>query len=380
MKILNVNMSIDSITGGGTAERTFQMSRFLARKGVDCTVMTTELGLTEGRLAAMKGVDVVALPCLLKRFYIPSFISGEIRKVVGDADIIHFMNHWTFINALVYSIAKKLRKPYVVCPAGALPFYGRSKALKKIYNRTVGYDMIRGAQGHIAITEGEISHFRDYGVGEKKITIIPNGIDAEAFQERNDKGFRRKFKLSDNPFVLFVGRLNVIKGPDILLDAFCCLRDRLKGIDLVFAGPDEGMRSHLKVGVEKADVADRVHFIDYIDGEDKSRAYHAAALLAIPSRQEAMSIVVLEAGITGTPVLLTDRCGFDVESIGGGLVVSASVDGVRYGLSRLLEEKSHDLKTLGEKLKRHVSEYYSWDVIIDKYINLYREIMETSRK
>lgn len=380
MRILNVNMSLDPVMGGGTAERTFQMSRYLAGAGMECTILTTDLGLTEERLTAMKGVDVVALPCLLKRFYIPSFLPSEIRKVVEEADIIHLMNHWTFINALVYYAAKKLSKPYVVCPAGALLFYGRSKAIKKIYNRTVGYDMISGAQGHVAISEGEVPHFRDYGVDENKITLIPNGVDAEAFQERNDKEFRLKFGLGDNPFILFVGRLNVIKGPDILLDAFCLLRDRLKGIDLVFAGPDEGMRSHLKVGGEKAGVADRVHFIDYIDGRDKSRAYHAAELLVIPSRQEAMSIVVLEAGITGTPVLLTDRCGFDVESIGGGLVVSASADGVRDGLLRLLEEKPHGLKSLGEKLRRHVSEHYTWDVVIDKYIKLYREILATGRK
>ncbi len=46
-----------------------------------------------------------------------------------------------------------------------------------------------------------------------------------------------------------------------------------------------------------------------LEGEEKSSAYHAANLFAIPSRQEAMSIFVLETGIT-TPVLITDQCGF----------------------------------------------------------------------
>jgi glycosyltransferase involved in cell wall biosynthesis len=88
-----------------------------------------------------------------------------------------------------------------------------------------------------------------------------------------------------------------------------------------------------------------------------------------------MSIVVLEAGIVGTPVILTDRCGFnEVEKVGGGLVVSASVAGIREGLIRMLS-RPEDAQTAGEKLKNHVLRNYTWEVLIERYLRMYDEII-----
>ena len=121
MKILNVNISLDPVSGGGTAERTFQMSRFLAKTGVDCSILVTDQGLTPDRLKELQGIEVLACTCLSKRFYIPRRSYKKIWKLVERADIVHLMNHWSFLNALVYLMARALHKPYVVCPAGALP-------------------------------------------------------------------------------------------------------------------------------------------------------------------------------------------------------------------------------------------------------------------
>lgn len=375
MKVLNVNMSLDPVTGGGTAERTFQISKFLAKVGIECTVLTTDLGLTPERIKAMERVRIIALPCLFRRFYVPKFSYKQIKNIVKDADVVHLMGHWTFINALVYFIAHRLNKPYVICPAGALPIYGRSKFIKQLYNWVIGSKIIRNANGHIAIAVNEINQFQDYGVEVNKISIIPNGINIEDFQTANIADFRRKYGFGDAPFMLFVGRLNSIKGPDLLLRAFCNVKDKFSNYHLAFAGPDGGMLSELKDMVIEFSASDRVHFLGYLGGADKFQAYHAADLLVIPSRQEAMSIVVLEAGITGTPVLLTDQCGFDeMERIGGGMVVPASVDGLKKGLLGILKNPDK-LTAIGGKLKKHVIANYTWEKIINKYIDLYRQVL-----
>ena len=88
LKILNVNMSIDPIEGGGTAERTFQMSRQLAKAGVDCTILTLDLGLTAARREGLGSVELIALPCLNRRFYLPQVSIGRIKSIVAKADII----------------------------------------------------------------------------------------------------------------------------------------------------------------------------------------------------------------------------------------------------------------------------------------------------
>ena len=379
MRILNVNMSLDPVTGGGTAERTFQISKFQAKVGIECTVLTTDLGLTPERIKAMERVRIIALPCLFKRFYVPKFSYKQIKNIVKDADVVHLMCHWTFINALVYFIAHRLNKPYVVCPAGALSIYGRSWIIKKIYNYVIGKKIIRNANGHIAIAVNEIDQFQAYGVEAGKISIISNGINAEEFQISNIAKFRKKYGLSNDPFIMFMGRLNYIKGPDLFLHAFCNVKEMLQDFRLVFVGPDGGMLAGLKKMAVEFGADDRVHFLGYLGGAEKSQAYHAADLLVIPSRQEAMSIVVLEAGITGTPVLLTDQCGFnEVDSIGGGQIVPASIDGLQKGLIEILRDPAQ-LKSMGANLKKYVYEYFTWDAVINKYLKLYRQILNTRR-
>lgn len=375
MKILNVIMSLDPINGGGTAERTFQISKFLAKAGVGCTVLTTNLGLTPERIKSLDGVDVIPLPCLFKRFYIPKFSYREIKHIVESVDIVHLMGHWALINALVYFVARRLKKPYVVCPAGELPIYGRSKFLKMFFNKIIGKKIILNAKKHIAISTNEIIQFQTYGVNLDKISVIPNGIDPEQFVRHDDQNFRSKFGLGAHPFILFVGRLNYIKGPDLLLKAFCNIKDVLQDYHLVFVGPDEGLLSSLKKIAAAYDIEDRVHFIGYLGGDNKSQAYYASELLVIPSRQEAMSIVVLEAGITGTPVLLTVQCGFmDIERSDGGLVVESSVNALQLGLIELLKNPA-ELKKRGGNLKKYINDHFSWEIIIDKYQKVYKEIL-----
>jgi glycosyltransferase involved in cell wall biosynthesis len=375
IKILNVNMSLDPVAGGGTAERTLQMSKFLAKAGINCTILTTNSGLREQHFGKLKNLNIVLLPTLVDRFFIPNSGLLKIKRIIKDVDIVHLMNHWTLINALVYFIARSLRKPYVVCPAGALTIRGRSEIMKKLYNFIVGRNIIRSANRCIAISPNEEEQFHAYGVSKEKITHIPNCINPDDFQENDNVGFRRKFGLGEAPFILFMGRLNAIKGPDLLLHAFCHAKEKLKNFHLVFAGPDEGMLTELKRIAADHGAGNRVHFIGYIEGNDKSHAYHAADLFVIPSRKEAMSIVALEAGVTGTPVLLTDQCGFDdVARVHGGLMVSATVDGLQHGLVEMLQDKD-SLAAMGMKLKEHVISNFTWDIIVERYRTLYNGIL-----
>ena len=375
MRVLNVNMSLDPVSGGGTAERTFQISNSLVRAGLKCDVLTINLNLSDERIEQLNGINLIALECLIERYYIPKLSQRIIKDAVANADIIHLMNHWTILNALVYISVRRHKKPYVVCPAGALPLFGRSQRVKYLYNKFIGNNIISKANGHVAIAVNEIGHFQKYGVEPDKVSLIPNGINPEDFKWSDVDNFRRKYGLDDSPFILFVGRLNSIKGPDLLLNAFKKISEAFNDYHLVFAGPDGGMLSELKNKSEEMKITNRVHFTGYLGGEEKSSAYRAASLLAIPSRQEAMSIVVLEAGIMGTPVLLTDQCGLDeVERIGGGKVVNATVDALQKGLSKIL--KNHDkLKSMGSNLKKHVINNYTWEKIINQYIDLYRQVL-----
>lgn len=373
MRVLNVNDMLDPVTGGGTAERTFQMSRALAKAGVACMVLTTDAGLTPERVSGLGAVELTVCPCIWKRFFVPRIPYRKIRALVERADVVHLMGHWSVLNAIVYLIASRMNKPYAVCPAGALPVYGRSKILKTIYNWLVGYRLIRNARHCIAVTPAEVPQFERYGVPPEKVHVIPNGIAPEDLPAPDPSSFRTRHALGDAPSILFVGRLNHIKGPDLLLEAFCNQKDALDGYQLVFVGPDGGLLATLQDMARQRGVAERVRFVGFVGGADKYQAYFAAKLLVIPSRQEAMSIVVLEAGATGTPVLLTDQCGIsEVAQYGGGEVVEASVAGLEKGLLSLLRDRAA-LERMGAALKTYVERTYLWDNLVPRYLALYRQ-------
>lgn len=374
MRVLNVNAMLDPVTGGGTAERTIQMSRALRDAGVDCSILTTNIGLSVESTPELGGIHVTAFRCLLKRYYIPLARYKTIKREVESVDVVHLMGHWTVLNALVFMAARGMRKPYVVCPAGALLVYGRSKMLKRFYNWIVGRRIVRKASAWIAITNDECAQFVAYGVRRDMVTIIPNGVNPPDFPREGAARFKEKHGIGNRPFILFVGRLNAIKGPDILLEAFCHGQQLWPDWHLVFAGPDGGLLNSLKSHAANSSARDRIHFIGYVGGAEKSAAYQAADLLVIPSCQEAMSIVVLESGISGTPALLTDQCGFDVvERIGGGKVVPATVEGVQAGLVVMLSDRAK-LAVMGNRLRDYVRDNYTWDVVVRMYLGLYRKL------
>ena len=379
-RILNVNPSIDLQIGGGTAERTFQMSRFLAQQAnVSCTVLSLDIDASTARIQALLPARNVALPCLWKRFYLPRGGWHTIQRLVAEADVIHLMGHWSVLNYLVYVAACRAGKPYVVCPAGALPIFGRSVILKRLYNFFAGRSIIQNATACIAVTPSELPHFEQYGVPPAKVLVIPNGVNEADFPLSDQQAFLKKYRLPDAPIVLFMGRLNPIKGPDLLLEAFIRVRDQLAGFQLVFAGPDGGLLEQLRHIAEQAGMGQCVHFLGYLSGTEKSAAYRSARLLVVPSRQEAMSIVAIEAGMCGTPVLLTDQCGFGkVKEVDSRLEVPATVHGLEMGLMQLLGD-ANALTEIAPAWKRFVQQHFTWDAIGPEYLHLYQRIQEGGR-
>lgn len=88
MKILNVSSTIDPVTGGGEAERSFQMSKFLAQSGADCRVLTVDTGLTAGR----KGLVLTdSTPALFEKHMEEAVNSVRARD---DEHRIVFLKSW----------------------------------------------------------------------------------------------------------------------------------------------------------------------------------------------------------------------------------------------------------------------------------------------
>jgi glycosyltransferase involved in cell wall biosynthesis len=374
MRILSVSALLDPVSGGGTAERTLQLARAMSRAGLEVDLLATDSGL-EGKAAPDAGAAKVhLLATRSERFLYPRVAPGELERLVGAADVVHLCNHWTMLNLMVARVARTLATPWVVNPAGALPLFGRSRLLKRAYNALGGRRLVAEAAAWIAITHRETDDFRDYGVDPARVDVVPNGIEPDEYTGGDAASFRRRFGLGKQRIVLFVGRMNEIKGPDLLLEAFRREAGALAGCALVFVGPDGGMRATLE-GAARALGPGRVVFTGWLGGKDKLDAYAAADLVVIPSRQEAMSLVALEAGACGKPVLMTDRCGFDdAVACGGAHAVAPDADALARALATMMA--SGHLAAMGATLRRQVLAQYTWQASVERYRAIFGRILK----
>jgi glycosyltransferase involved in cell wall biosynthesis len=360
MRVLNVVSVLSAHDGGGNAERTAQLSRELARSGDKCTVLTLDIGNPEARRTQLGAAQLILVPSLNRRFQVPDLVTFSLTDIVHKADVIHLMGYWSLLCVAVARIAERQGIPYVISPAGALPLFGRSQLIKRLFNQLVGHRMVRRASGWIAVTAAELPDFQSYGVDPLRVNLIPNGVvEADFATAPISSGLM----LPRGPFVLFMGRLNRIKGPDLLLDAFIQVAQRFPQLELVFAGPDEGLEPGLRRRAQEAGLVARVHFLGFVSGTGKTMAYRAASILVVPSRQEAMSIVAVEAGVCGTPVLMTDQCGLDdLREVDSELVVQATPQALAIGLIAALADEAR-LREWGLTWQGIVRQRFLWSDI-----------------
>lgn len=376
MKILVVVENIDEKTGGGATERARQLANNFVKNN-EVSLLTTGANLSnisDPISNLNRKIKTLVLPCILKRFYVPYPRVFQLNNLIKESDFIHIVNHWTVLNILVFFLIKLNNKPYSISPLGSLTIYGRSKLKKVIYNYLIGRKIINSANLCIVATENEVPELLKLNTLKEKIVHIPNGINEAEYQNKNQDLILKNNHLLNVSYILFVGRFTKIKGPDMLLNAFLKIHKDFPMLNLVFIGPDEGMKNQLEEETKKNLLSHKVHFLGYVSREEKSSIIQGSEFVVIPSRKEAMSIVVLEAGISGKPALMTDQCGFDeLEKMKGGLIAEANSESISCGLKKMLSQG--DLNKMGSNLKEEVLKKYLWSKVADSHVENYKKVI-----
>jgi D-inositol-3-phosphate glycosyltransferase len=165
----------------------------------------------------------------------------------------------------------------------------------------------------VANTPGEADALqRLYGARREQLAVAPPGVDLVRFQPRDPSRLRRKLKLEGHRVVLFAGRLEPLKGPDTLLDAFGLLlvrEDVRDPVQLIFVGDDSSdgamvdQRRGLEARVRKLGLEGRVCFLGARPQDRLALLYCLADVVVVPSHTESFGLVALEAQACGTPVV-----------------------------------------------------------------------------
>jgi len=376
---------------GGPVNAVYQISKKLARRGHEVVIYTSDAKDFGSRLNIefsdkIDGMKVYRFRNLsmiyvkkLKLFITPKMFLYA-KKGVNTFDIIHLHEYRTFQNIIIHHYARRYGVPYVLQAHGSLPRIGSWRRLKWFYDVLFGYRLLRDASKVIALNQMEAEHYKNMGVPEERIAIIPNGIDLSEYANLPPQGaFKRKFGISeDKKVILYLGRIHRIKGIDLLIKAYAYLIKKMGNKDavLVIAGPDDGYLNEAKALADSLRVSDSVMFVGPLYGKDKLVAYVDSDLCALPSRYEMFPMVLLEAYACGKPIIASNVRGLKELIIDGETALLFEAGSFRQMAEKmiyLLNDVNIALE-IGKKARLLVEEKYSIDKVVNMLEKLYIEV------
>jgi len=170
-------------------------------------------------------------------------------------------------------------------------------------------DLAQNCHHIIAPTEKEKEELvRHYGALPERIGVVPCGVNLEQFKPVDKESARQYLGFSNDKIILFVGRIDPLKGIDKLIKAIPYLRN-IRGLRLVVIGGGEQNQREIEQLQKLScnlNIQDSVTFLGLIKHAQLPYFYSAADVCVVPSYYESFGLVALESLACGTPVVATD--------------------------------------------------------------------------
>lgn len=375
---------------GGPVKSVHELSRKLVELGAEVTVYTTNadgpetLGVPTDRACLLDGVKVHYFPVEKPRSYFRSTcLNRALQDRVHHFDLVHI--NWLYVYPTLAAARHCLRQkvPYLLAPRGmldpnAIAMKGALK--KKLYLHLLEKKHLCGSKGLHFTSRGERDQAAASGWALPSY-VVGNGLDLDAYGAPPETGaFGDCFpETQGKRLVLFLGRLNFIKGLDLLARAWPQVVREIPEAHLVLAGPDddgygEKVRGWLKAG----GVLQSVTFAGMLTGAEKLAALAAAEVFVASSYLESFGMAIVEAMACKKPVVVTDRVNIspEIKEAQAGLVTACDPEEISRALVRLLQDPEN-AHVIGENGYRLVERRFTWDMAATEMLRVYAEILET---
>lgn len=372
---------------GGLNVYVLQTALHLARRGVEVEIFTRATssadpatvrvapGVLVRNVAAgpFEGLDKYDLPTQLCAFT-AGVLRAEANHDPGHYDIVH-SHYW--LSGQVGWLARD---------RWAVPLVHTAHTLAAVKNaaladgdapepplRAVGeQQVVDEADRLIVNTESEAHQLVSlHNADPRRIDVVHPGVDLQTFSPGDRTAARAALGLpAGDRIVAFVGRIQPLKAPDVLLRAAALLPD----VRVLIAGgpsgsglaaPDTLVRLAAELGV-----ADRVSFLPPQSRDQLVNVYRAADLVAVPSYSESFGLVAVEAQACGTPVVAAAVGGLPVavaDGRSGALVVGHGAGAWAAAIAGLLDA---DAAALSRGAIEHAGRF-SWDHTVDALLASY---------
>ena len=386
MRILQISKYYyPAMTFGGPVRCVYNLAKYLGQRGHSVTVITTDaLDInTNVRIRdqhqVSENVEIFRFPNLTRTygfFFTPTMLRF-LAKNTRDFDLVHLHEFRTFQN-LAFYFTNTLKIPYVITLHGQLftEYVGDSLGsvlLRTAFDLIFGKRLLKGANKILTLNKSETKKCIQRGVDPQNIAILPNGIDPEDFSHLPKKGeFKSRYGINEAKMILYVGRINKRKGIDVLINACSRLFTNREDAKLVIAGADDGYLNEAKELAMSLNLHSRAIFTGGLPRRDILAAYNDADVVVCAGAQEGFPVVILEAGIMGKPIIVSNDSGLDFVREGGfGLTVEyGNVSQLMQTLDTVLSNESISSQ-LCHNAKKFVRENYAWEFVGKKVEDVY---------
>ncbi len=375
---------------GGMNVYVRELARELARQGHRVDIFTRREG--EGpeltapapnlRLAQLPAGPPAPLDKELLAPFVPAF-SGEMRRFAAERgemyDLVH-SHYWQGV-AAAEPFARAIGAPHLAMFHTLGEVKNRARVSEQEPGERIRRERDLAASADAILTASAHEHAllaRYYDADPARMASIPCGVDTDRFRPLVRDECRRALGIEgDRPTLLWVGRLEKLKGVDILIDALAQIEDP-EALLLVVGGDAHGraLRAELEAQVRAAGLEASVRFCGTVAHDQLPVWYSAADVCVVPSYYESFGLVAVEAMACGTPV---------VASRVGGLV-STVTDGVNGYLipwrcpepfAEKLEVliRNPELRANFARAARRSVERFRWDAIARRMTALYERVI-----
>jgi glycosyltransferase involved in cell wall biosynthesis len=279
-----------------------------------------------------------------------------------DCDLVHA--EWT-LSAAAAAIGKPLHHHRVLATLQGSDLF---RVTTSAAGRTATKLALRGCDRVTVLSQALAQRAIALGVPQERLDIIPNGVDTRVFTPLAEE--------DREEVALFVGSLIPRKGPEYLLAALPAILARRPRLRLVLIGdgPQEG---ELKAQVERLGVGHSVSFLGFLTQADVRVWMRRARVFVLPSIEEGLGVVLLEALATGTPIVASNVDGIPdvVTKDVGALVPARSAEALAGAILETLRDSTR-WRELSANARQRAECTYDWQHIAASYTAVYRRLVQ----
>ena len=294
---------------------------------------------------------------------------GLLKKL--RPDVVHINGCWQPQLLFFQRAAQSLRIPVVLSPHGMLEpwivkrhYWTRKWPAIQLYQR----GLVKRADYLHATAEKEKDNLLRLG-WNARIAVIPNAVNIEELPLKDNWRTKRR--------IVFMSRLHVKKGIELLLEALSHLKPDLDGYEVIIAGEGEpDYVETLKKAAISLGLSEVVIFVGGVYGAEKVSLLQSADFFVLPTYSENFGIVVAEALACGTPVITTQGTPWkELEDFACGWYIQVGVNALKNTLREAMSVTEETIERMGRNGRTLIEERFATSIVAGKFVEQYKAAM-----